>query len=260
MPYTFEFIRVTVTHRVGWLEYNRPPNNAFNQQMVREVYDALGELLADRQARVIVFGSALEKHFSVGADVQIFKGIGEAGMAKWVDSVHGMVRRMREARKPLLAAIHGTAVGGGLEMTLHCDVRFAAEDARLGQPEIAIGFIPPVGATQALARLIGRPRAIRYLYDGQLIPARQALDWGLVDELVPRGTLRAHVQAYAEGLAAKPAAALYAIRNAITEGGPLPFRHGLEIEREHAVKLAGTPDFAEGVSAFLEKRKPVFEE
>jgi 1,4-dihydroxy-2-naphthoyl-CoA synthase len=153
----------------------------------------------------------------------------------------------------------GAAVGGGLEMTLHCDVRFAAEDARLGQPEIAIGFIPPVGATQALARLIGRPRAIRYLYDGQMIPARQALDWGLLDELVPRERLRAHVQAYAEGLAAKPAAALYAIRNAITEGGPLPFRRGLEIEREHAVKLAGTPDFIEGVNAFLEKRKPRFE-
>ena len=259
MPYAYEFIRVTVTHRVGWLEYNRPPMNAFHEAMVRQVQDALIELLADPQVRVIVFGSALENHFSVGADVQVFKGLGEAGMAKWVDGVHGLVRRMREARKPLLAAIHGTAVGGGLEMTLHCDVRFAADDARLGQPEIAIGFIPPVGTTQALARLIGRPRAIRYLYDGQLVSAQQALDWGLVDELLPRERLRAHVQAYAEGLAAKPAAALYAIRNAITEGGPLPFRRGLEIEREHAVKLAGTPDFAEGVNAFLEKRKPRFE-
>ena len=94
------------------------------------------------------------------------------------------MRLLRGSPKPLLAAINGTAVGGGLEMTLHCDLRFAATDARLGQPEINIGFIPPIATTQALARLIGRPRAIRYLYDGSLVPAAEALDWGLVDELV----------------------------------------------------------------------------
>ncbi|HEX7928967.1 MAG TPA: enoyl-CoA hydratase-related protein, partial [bacterium] len=123
-----------------------------------------------------------------------------------------------------------------------------------------IGLIPPIGTTQALARLIGRPRAIRYLYDGQLISAKDALAWGMVDELVPRAALRAHVQAYAESLAAKPAQALKAIRYTITEGGTLPFRRGLEIEREEVIRLAGTPDFHEGVSAFIEKRKPRFED
>lgn len=260
MPADYQFLRVTVTHRVGWLEYNRPPLNAFTAAMVEEVVAAFKALHADPAVRVIVFASAVEKYFSVGADMEVFRGMTPEGMAAWVDRVHGLVRLLRGSAKPLLAAIHGTAVGGGLEMTLHGDVRFCAEDARLGQPEIAIGFIPPIGTTQALARLLGRPRAIRYLYDGQLIPARQALEWGLVDELTPPGALRARVQNYAEGLAAKPAEALKAIRHTITEGGSLPFRRGLEIEREEVIRLAGTPDFHEGVAAFLEKRTPRFQE
>jgi enoyl-CoA hydratase len=133
------------------------------------------------------------------------------------------VRLLRGSRKPLLAAINGTAVGGGLEMTLHCDQRFAASDAKLGQPEINIGFIPPIATTQALARLIGRPRAIRYLYDGTLVSAAETLDRGLVDELVEPADLRARVQA---------------------------------LELKTVVQLAGTPDFAEGVDAFLAKRQP----
>jgi enoyl-CoA hydratase/carnithine racemase len=254
----FQFIRSTVTNRIGWLEYHRPPINAFTAPMVDEVAAALKAHLADPAVRVIVLASAVEKYFSAGADMEVFRGMTAEGMAEWVDRVHGIVRTMRASPKPLLAAIHGTAVGGGLEMTLHCDVRFCADDARLGQPEIAIGFIPPIGTTQALARLLGRPRAIRYLYDGQLISAATALEWGLVDELAPRGELRARVQAYAESLAAKPAEALKAIRATVTEGGSLPFRRGLEIERAEVIRLASTPDFAEGVSAFLQKRKPKF--
>src|SRR5690606_13763464 len=119
-------------------------------------------LLGDEAIRVVVFASALDRYFSVGADLTVFDGIGSARMRQWVADCHDLVRRMRRAEKPLLAAINGTAVGGGLEMALHCDLRFAAEDARLGQPEVAIGFIPPVGATQALVRLLGRPAALRY--------------------------------------------------------------------------------------------------
>jgi enoyl-CoA hydratase len=100
-------------------------------------------------------------------------------MRQWAMRCHDIVHLLRASPKPLLAAIHGTAVGGGLEITLHCDLRFAATDARLGQPEIRIGFIPPIATTQALARLIGRSRAIRYLYDGNLVPAAEALGWGL---------------------------------------------------------------------------------
>ena len=160
--------------------------------------------------------------------------------------------------RPLLAAINGTAVGGGLEMTLHCDLRFAASDARLGQPEIKIGFIPPIATTQALARLIGRPRTLRYLYEGALVPVSEALSWGLVDELVEPAGLRKRVQAYGEELAGKSPAALAAIRHTVTLGGGMTFEDGMNYELEAVAGLADTADFTEGVEAFLAKRPPVW--
>ena len=224
--------------------------------MVRQVRDALTELEADSDVRVIVLASAVERYFSAGADLETFRDIGPDEMAEWCDLVHEIVRQFRSLTKPVLAAINGIAVGGGLEMTLHCDVRFAAADARLGQPEININFVPPVGATQALVRLIGRPATLRYLYDGGLLGAEQALALGLVDEVVEPGALRATVQAYAVTLAGKPPEALAGIRRAVNIGGGLTFEDGLAIERSVAVALAGTANFAEGVHAFLEKREP----
>jgi len=177
-------------------------------------------------------------------------------MRGWVSICHEIARLLRSSPKSLLAAINGTAVGGGLEMALHCDLRFAASDVKLGQPEIRIAFIPPIATTQALARLIGRPRAIRYLYEGRLLGAAEALTWGLVDEVVEPDDLRRRVQHYAEDLAAKPAAALAAIRRTITLGGGVSFKDGMALELETATALADTPDFAEGVDAFLNKRAP----
>jgi enoyl-CoA hydratase len=252
----FKYLNIHVDNRVGWIEYNRPPINAFNWGMLREVPAALEELLKDQSVRVIVFASAIEKYFSTGADLRVFDGIGRKGIEEWVSICHDLVLLMRQSQKPLLAAIRGVATGGGLEMVLHCDVRFAANDARLGQPEINIGFIPPVGATQALARLLGRPRAIRYLYEGTLISAEEALDIGLIDMIYPSEKFREEVQAYANTLAQKPAQALAEIRRTITEGGSVSFEEGMKIEYESALKLAGTKDFSEGIKAFLEKRKP----
>lgn len=250
------FVRTTITDHVGWLEFDRGPVNAFERTMVEQVADALDGFEANREVRVVVLASALDRYFSAGADLTAFRGIGEDGMDEWCALVHGIVARLRGSSKPLLAAIHGIAVGGGLEMTLHCDVRFAAHDARLGQPEININFIPPVGATQALVRLIGRPRALRYLYDGALLDASEALGIGLVDELVEPDHLRAAVHAYACTLAAKPPEALMAIRRSITAGGDERFEDGLSLERRLAVGLAGTANFDEGVRAFLDKRPP----
>jgi len=243
---------------VAWISFDRGPVNAIDWPMLLLVRERFAQAIADPQARVIVLASALPKYFSAGADLAAFRNIGRERMRQWATDCHALVRLMRESSKPLLAAINGTAVGGGLEMTLHCDLRFAAANARLGQPEIAISFIPPVGATQALARLIGRPRAIRYLYDGKLVEAKDALDWGLVDELVPAEELHARVQAYALELAAKPAPALAAIRRTITLGGGMSFDDGLAYELETAADLAATAHFDEGVDAFLAKRKPVW--
>jgi enoyl-CoA hydratase/carnithine racemase len=243
---------------VAWIQFSRAPVNAIDWDMLLLVRQRFIDAIDDPQAKVIVLASALPKYFSAGADLAAFRNIGRERMRQWAADCHALVRLMRNSPKPLLAAINGTAVGGGLEMTLHCDLRFAAANARLGQPEIAISFIPPVGATQALARLIGRPRAIRYLYDGRLIEAQQALDWGLVDELVAPEELHARVQAYALELVAKPAPALAAIRRTITLGGGMSFEDGLAYELDTAGELAATAHFDEGVDAFLNKRKPVW--
>lgn len=251
----YERLEVWRENRVGWLAFANPPVNAFDWQMVGEVNAALDELTADAEVRVIVFASAVETYFSTGANLAEFDGITAEAMDEWIGICHGIMRRLRDSEKPVLSAIHGTAVGGGLEMTLHGDVRFAADDARFGQPEIAIGFIPPIASTQILARLMGRPAAIRYLYDGALIPAAEALRLGIVDELVPAAELRAHVQAYAEGLAAKPAPALAAIRRCMIAATSAGWEEGVAIERAEAVRLSQTPEFAAGVKAFLARRK-----
>jgi enoyl-CoA hydratase len=252
----YNYLNVTISNRVGWIKYNRPPINAFNWEMLREVPAALKEMLQNADVRVIVFATSIEKYFSTGADLRVFDGIGKIGMEEWVSICHGIVSLMRKSDKPLLAEIRGLATGGGLEMVLHCDVRFIADNARLGQPEINIGFIPPVGATQALARLLGRSQALRYLYEGTLISAEGALKIGLVDIICSPDRLNEEVQDYAEALTRKPAQALAEIRRTITEGGAVSFQKGMKIEYESAVKLAGTSDFSEGIKAFLEKRKP----
>ena len=247
-------LRFTTVRHVGWLEFSRPPVNAFTREMVDEVHDTIAAALGDPAVRVLVVASAVPGYFSAGADLNVFKGLKADGMRQWAMRCHDIVRLLRGSPKPLLAAIHGTAVGGGLEITLHCDLRFAATDARLGQPEIRIGFIPPIATTQALARLIGRPRAIRYLYEGRMVPAEEALTWGLVDELVEPARLRATVQAYAEELAEKSPTALAAIRRTVTLGGGMTFEDGMAYELETVAALADTPDFAEGVDAVLGKR------
>jgi enoyl-CoA hydratase/carnithine racemase len=258
MTHRFEFTRLSVDRRVAWLEFSRAPVNAFSREMVEEVRDAIAAALADPAVRVLVLASSIDSYFSAGADLHAFAGMKARDMRGWVLLGHEIARLLRSSPKPLLAAVNGTAVGGGLEMALHCDIRFAASNAKLGQPEIRIAFIPPIATTQTLARLLGRPRAIRYLYEGRLVDASEALSWGLVDEVVEPAFLRRRVQDYAEDLATKPAAALAAIRRAITLGGGMSFEDGMALELEAATALADTSDFAEGVDAFLNKRPPVW--
>lgn len=248
-------IRVERRGPAAWVLYARASRNAWNWDMLRAHNDILLELAGDPDVRVIVLASALDGYFSVGADLSVFDGIGPMGMADWVDGCHTGVRLLRNAPKPVLAAIHGVAVGGGLEFTYHADRRFAAETARLGQPEVKIGFIPPVGATQALARLIGRSAALDFLYRGDILDAPAALALGIVDELAPEEELHARVQAYAEMLAERPATALAGVRRTIVDGGGTIFEEGLTVEFDTAVELAATPAFEKNIRDFLARRK-----
>jgi enoyl-CoA hydratase/carnithine racemase len=255
---TYEYLKVTGAGGVGWIEYNRPPINTFNHAMLHEMRAALDAMIADDATRVVVIGSALEKHFSAGAELQLFDGIGRDGMRDWADYCHGIVRVLRGSPKPFLAAIHGAAVGGGLEMTFHCDLRFAAETARIGSPEINLNYLPPIAGTQALVRLMGRSRALDYLFRGELISAAEARAAGLVDFVCPPDKLRDEVAAYAAMLATRPPEGLAAIRRCVIEGGARSFEEGMAIELDCVSELAGTRNFEEGVRAFLERRTPVW--
>ncbi|MEQ8347298.1 MAG: enoyl-CoA hydratase/isomerase family protein [Sneathiellaceae bacterium] len=252
------FIELEVRQSVGWFRFNRPPVNAVDWQMLAEMNSAFRLLAARHDVRVIVIASALPRYFSTGADISAFRDTAAGGMRDWIAQCHALARSVRAADKPVLAALNGVAVGGGLEMSLHADLRFAAADARLGQPEVKLAFIPPVAGTQALVRLVGRSAAFRILYDGALIPADKALAIGLVDQVVAPKALETEVQAYAETLAARPANALAAIRRCLVDGGSTSFEEGLAIEAAQANALAEHPNFREGVTAFLEKRPPVW--
>ena len=255
----FNFIDLQVQGPVGWYRFNRGPRNSVHWEMLYELAPAFEALLADEDVGVIVIASALGGYFNTGADVGAFKGVAGERMRDWVRETHGLVRLLRGSPKPVLAAINGVAVGGGLEMTLHADLRVAASDARLGQPEVNIGFIPPVGGTQGLVRLVGRSHAFRMLYGGELMDAEVAHEIGLVDFVVAPEDLEHEVQAYGEMLATKPANTLTAIRRCLVDGGGAAFDDGLAIEKDQASALVDHPNFQEGVTAFSEKRNPEWE-
>lgn len=254
----FEFIDLEIKQAVGWFRFNRPPVNAVNREMLGEMIAGIEDLDANPDAKVIVIASALDRYFNAGADIEAFKAAGSAGMRGWLDQTYALASTVRAASKPVLVAINGVAVGGGLEMSLHADLRFAADDARLGQPEINIALIPPVAGTQGLVRLVGRSNAFRILYGGELVGAAEALDMGLVDFVSPATQLEDDVQTYAETLAKKPANALAAIRRCLIDGGGETFEAGMAVERKQAEALADHPNFEEGIAAFLEKRKPIW--
>lgn len=252
---TLKYIELTNDGPIGWYRFNRPPVNAVDWEMLVELNQGLEALLADPDVRVIVITTAIERYFSTGADIKAFEGH-IAQMPEWIAATQTLARTLRGADKPILAAIRGVAVGGGLEMTFHADLRFAANDARIGLPEINIGFIPPVGGTQGLVRLVGRSRAFRILYGGELMSASDALSCGLVDELCEPEELVNTVRDFALSLAEKPSNTLAAIRRCLVDGGSVDMESGLAIEQAQAIALAGHPNFTEGVMAFLDKRAP----
>lgn len=252
----YKYIDLDVRGPVGWFRFNRPPRNSVDWEMFYEMRPAFEELLGRPDVKVIVIASAVGGYFNTGADLTSFAGTDGERMREWIGESHTVAEVVRASSKPVLAAINGVAVGGGLELSLHADLRFVAADARLGQPEIKIGFIPPVAGTQGLVRLVGRSWAFRMLYGGETIDAKTALEIGLADFLAEAGDLESDVQAYGEMLAGRPANTLAAIRRCLIDGGAVSFAEGLAIEKAEAIGLAEHANFQEGVSAFLEKRKP----
>jgi enoyl-CoA hydratase/carnithine racemase len=254
-----EFVKVERDGAVGIVTIDKPPVNALSAGVIAELDEAFDELAADEAVRAVVLRGAGERAFVAGADISEFPSLGdevaEEGSARGIQK---LADRIETFPKPVVVAIHGWCLGGGLETALACDIRIAAEDAQLGQPEIKLGLLPGGGGTQRLPRVVGPGRAAWLNMTGDPIPAAQAYEWGLVERVVPREQLLDAALELARTLAERSPHALAVIKELARETRDLPIAEGLRREAKAFARCLGSEDGQEGVAAFLEKRQPQF--
>ncbi|MDT7871985.1 MAG: enoyl-CoA hydratase-related protein [Sulfolobaceae archaeon] len=243
---------------LGWIYLNRPDKlNAINEQLMKDLRQAVDELVADDQIRVIII-TGLGKAFCAGADISQFKTLN--GLTAWEFAKKGreLMDYIENLPKPTIAMINGYALGGGLELAMACDIRIAAEEAQVGLPEITLGIYPGFGGTQRLIRLIGKGKAMEMMMTGDRIPAREAERLGLVNKVVPLTELEKETRNFAIKLAEKPPVALKLVKLLVNQGLDIPILAGLNMESLGWGVVFSTEDAKEGVNAFFEKRKPNF--
>lgn len=243
---------------IAWVVLNRPQKlNAISPEMIKELSETLDELEEAENVRVVIItGSG--RAFSAGADVMSFMGVTPFKAALYSRKFQELLFKVEYYTKPVIIAINGFALGGGLELAMSGDFRIASETAMLGQPEINLGFIPGAGGTQRLPRLVGRSKAKELIYTGDMIPASEAAKIGLVDKVVPPEKLESEARALALKLAEKPPLALLAAKYSVQVGTESSIWAGMALESAYFGLLFSTDDVAEGIAAFLEKRKPKF--
>jgi enoyl-CoA hydratase len=243
---------------VAILTINRPTVlNALNMT-VDELRRAMLELKADATARAIVVTGAGPKSFVAGADINELAVLSPTAGREHALAGQHVFDVIENLGKPVIAAINGFALGGGCELAMACTLRIAADNARLGQPEIALGLIPGYAGTQRLPRLVGKGRAMEMLLTGAQVGADEALRIGLVHRVVPAADLMTEARKLAAQLAANAPVAMRYIINAVHKGVEMPFAEACQYEATLFGLVASTDDMREGTAAFLEKRKPVF--
>jgi enoyl-CoA hydratase/carnithine racemase len=252
-----ELVRLEAEAGIGTIRLDRPPMNAINEELTRDLLAATQEAgRRDDIGAVVLYGG--EKVFAAGADVKMMADMGANDVRPMIQGLQEVFSAVEDIPKVTVAAITGFALGGGCELALCADFRCAAEDARLGQPEIKLGIIPGAGGTQRLPRLIGPAKAKDLIYSGRMVDAKEAQEIGLVDVVVPADAVYQGALDYAKRYAGGPRAALRAAKASINWGSRTDLRTGLTIERETFADLFTTEDQAEGMKAFLEKREPGF--
>ncbi|MDP8002909.1 MAG: 3-hydroxyacyl-CoA dehydrogenase [Caldisphaera sp.] len=243
---------------IAWIILNRPNKlNAISPDMIKELYETLDELELNDDIRVVVLtGSG--RAFSAGADITGFAGLTPVQAAIFSKKFQELTLKMQFFAKPIIVSINGYALGGGLELSMSGDIRIASETAAFGQPEINLGFIPGAGGTQRLPRLVGRGQSKLIIFTGDSITAKDALSIKLVDKVVPPERLEQETRDLALKIAERPPLALMAAKLSIEQGLESNIWAGLNLEANLFGLLFSTEDVAEGVSAFLEKRKASF--
>jgi enoyl-CoA hydratase/carnithine racemase len=246
-----DFVQVEVDGAIATIRLARPPMNALNAQVQAEIAAAAAQVSGDQAVRaVIIYGG--EKVFAAGADIKEIASLSYADMAADSRRLQDSFTAVARIGKPVVAAITGYALGGGLELALCADFRVAGESAKVGQPEILLGLIPGAGGTQRLPRLVGPARAKDIVFTGRFVAAAEALAIGLVDKVVPDAEVYQAARDLVAGYAAGPAVALRAAKQAIDEGLDADLDTGLEIERLHFAGLFATEDAATGMRSFVD--------
>jgi len=255
----FKYIIYEKTEAIATITLNRPEAlNAFSKEVIDEVLQALEDIRNDENVRVVVLTGAGEKAFSAGADIKAMKGMNALKARELSLMGEKLCSSLENLEKPVIAAINGYALGGGLEVAMACDLRIASENARMGQTEINIGLIPGWGGTQRLTRLVGKTKAKELVFTGKMIDAKTAEQLGILNIVVPIEKFKETVRQYAAELAEKAPVALKVAKALIDKGTDINLDSALALEREGFSVVASTEDLQEGVAAFTEKRKPKF--
>jgi enoyl-CoA hydratase/carnithine racemase len=247
-----QFVRLEVEDGVGTIRLDRPPMNAIDEELTRDLAEASDEA-SKRQdiGAVVIWGG--EKVFAAGADVKLMQPMAPVDIKPFIAGLQEVFNSLEEIPKVVIAAINGYCLGGGCELALCADFRFAAEDARIGQPEILLGIIPGAGGTQRLPRLIGPARAKDLIYSGRHVRAEEAKQIGLVDQVFAPNEVYAKAVDAARRFAQGPLAALRAAKIAVNWGARGDVRSGIVLERELFADLFSTDDQKEGMRSFLEQ-------
>jgi enoyl-CoA hydratase len=254
---SYENLIYKVADGIGFLTINRPEvRNALTPETLDEILDALGRLERDDDVKVVIFTGAGEKSFAAGADINKLKD--RTFWESLQPGMQGVNERIENFAKPMIAAVNGYALGGGCEIAMSCDIRIAAEHAKMGLPELNLGIIPGGGGTQRLVRLVGKGKAKELIFTGRIIDANEAEKIGLVNQVVPNNELMEAAKAMAKKMTEKGPVALYMAKKAINLGAESHLQTGLALEKIAQSLLMTTEDKREGTTAFLEKRKANF--
>jgi len=259
MSKPYETIKIEREENIVWITLNRPHRlNAFNDVLVEELSEALDTVEKDPSVRCVIITGEGDRAFSAGADITAFPKATPVKAEEFSRGGQKVFSKIEEMSKPVIAAINGYALGGGLELALACDFRIASEHAELGSPEINLGIIPGWGGTQRLVRIVGLRNAKRLVMLGERIKADEALKMGLVDKVVPFEKLREEAKALAKRLAEGPPIAMKYAKHALNFGSQVPLDVGLRLEATLMALLFSTQDVKRGIEAFMSKRKPEF--
>ncbi len=254
----YQYLITEIQNQVGIITVNNPEKrNALNLDALNEIENVLDEWRKNEQVKVIIFTGAGEKSFVSGADINQLKE--RTAVTALEPTMSSTYKKIEEYEKPTIAAINGTAVGGGLELSLACDIRVAVKGVKMGLPEVNLAILPGAGGSQRLARIVGKGRALRMILTGEIITSEKAEEYGIVTDLVCDQTeLTEKAMDIAQKISGKGPLALRLAKTVINKGNDIDMDTALLLEKYAQAVLMSTEDKQEGTASFLEKRSPQF--